>query len=146
MFNIAQFIAMDKHEWNAMADGRRRSSYTYTESGQLIAPIGSYIPLIVKNYGCQGYAVIKSITIEKNTTTFEFTVKTIDTDAAKGVYAMYMSFGGHGSSGDKYEDASSANIPGLYQGKRSATSVDMDDDDDDDGLPMTRGFGKHKNW
>ena len=147
MFNILQFIAMDKSEWNSMADsGRRKNAYSYTESGNLIAPIGASIPLIVKGHSCQGYAVIKSILIEKNTTTFTFTVKTVDSDTAKAIYGVYMSSGGHGSSGDVYEDASSANIPGLYQGKRSATSVNMSDDDDDDDLPMVRSFGKRKNW
>lgn len=146
MFEILQFIAMDKNEWNTMArSGKRNSAYEYTESGNLIAPIGATIPLIVKGHSCQGYAVIKSILIEKNTTTFTFTVKTLDEATAKAVYTMYQSAGGHGSSSDRFEDASSAAIPGLYQGRRTATSVDMDDDDDDD-LPMTRGFGNKKFW
>lgn len=147
MFNILQFIAMDKSEWNqTVRSGKRNSAYEYTESGNLIAQIGATIPLIVKGHSCQGYAIIKSILIEKNTTTFTFTVKTVDDATAKAIYTMYQSAGGHGSSSDRYEDASSAAIPGLYQGKRTATSVDLSDDDDDDDLPMTRGFGNKNFW
>ena len=146
MFNILQFIAMDKTEWNNMARSRKRNSaYEYTESGNLIAPIGATIPLIVKGHSCQGYAVIKSILIEKNTTTFTFTVKTVDDSTAKAIYSLFQSAGGHGSSSDRYEDAANASIPGIYQGRRTATSVEMSDDDDDD-LPMSKGFGSSKFW
>lgn len=67
-----------------------RQSYQYTGEGMLLYPIKGVIPIIQRGYGCIGTAVIKSFTVNENTTTVEFEFTEVDKNAAKVLYSLYM--------------------------------------------------------
>lgn len=138
---INQFIVISKADFDRL---NTRGVSDFTESGVILYPVGTLVPVIVKGKGCLANADIKSITITEKGTTVSFVLTEIASSTADAAYNMYRNqisaYAGSGNSGDIYEDAKDQVIPGMYTSnkKGSRSFNDSDDDDAPTFKPMRR--------
>ena len=76
---LNQFIVISKAAFDRL---NTRGVSDFTESGVILYPVGTLVPVIVKGKGCLANADIKSITITEKGTTVSFVLTEIASSTA----------------------------------------------------------------
>lgn len=118
---IAQFITVNKDHPGKFYEG---DSYSHTESGLKLFPVGSIVPVIRKGTDCIGLATIISASMSENSTKVTFSMKgPIGKESKKAFYNWYLIC--NGMRGDMYE--TDQMIPGaMGLGKKNSSRIPTD--------------------
>ena len=133
-FEFRGNLICSSSEWSKLARASKGEKQNYSESGNIIYPVGGMVPVIVKGEGCKALAKIISMTIDKHGTTTTIELTTLSQADADAFFKAYK-FSVSGAGSDEY--GTDAVVPGLgrlpgLSGKTSGKHVDPFDDDDDD--------------
>ena len=117
-FTVGQFLVIEKHVWDELEDDH--DVITYNADELLLLPIDKRVPIITKNFGCEGYAHINEITLRKDGTTtvkFKF-IGNVSHQTCEALYEFYRSTNSSGNRSRSSSFNTEEIIPGLYNGKR----------------------------
>lgn len=117
---ISNFILIDNDSSTTFYASRK---YQYTNTGSIIYPIGSIVPVIRKGKNCVGLAKVVSFMVTEDTTTVAFTMLGKISDQTKeAYYALYSQDASFGTrDADDIYESTDQFIPGAMGLGKGAT-------------------------
>ena len=96
---------------------KKREKCNFTVNGDVIYPLGTPMPVIVKGSGCIGVGIVVSSTRNGSSTSITFKLSKTDNASASAYYDLYRNqISVSTDSEDAYENASDMVIPGMMAG------------------------------
>lgn len=126
---------------------KKREKSNFTVNGDVIYPLGTPMPVILKGSGCIGVGIVLESTRKGSSTSITFKLSKTDKASADAYYDLYRNQISVSSdaSEDAYDNAADMVIPGMMAGANIKPKLSEDDrgrsrkrslsdfmDDDDD--------------
>ena len=107
---------------------KKREKCNFTVNGDVIYPLGTPMPVIVKGSGCIGVGIVLSSTRNGSSTSITFKLSKTDNASANAYYDLYRNqISVSSDSDDAYENASDMVIPGMMAGATVKPKLSDDD-------------------
>lgn len=114
---ISFYIVLDANISLRHIRVRDSNEYEYTNTGTIIYPFNTPLPIIRKGEGCIGIATVTKIIMTGSATTVRFTYTEVDEQMAKAYYSLYKNSAVMNASDDVYANAEDTIIPGAFLNK-----------------------------